>query len=72
MTIQIENNLDGYFRPEIRLVDDPFDITISENNVEIVCEWDHGWGGRGTESIDIPLDVLKDVIRQYEESLKTE
>lgn len=30
---------------------DTFEIEISEKEIEIVCDWGHGYGGRGTERL---------------------
>ncbi len=51
--------------PSIEIEDGAFCLEITEGNIEIACEWDHGWGGRGRESISIPLQTFCDLMDQY-------
>ena len=42
-----------------------FTITLKQSgNVEIECDWDYGYGGRGTEFMEIPLEKLKELINE--------
>jgi len=56
--------------PQITISDDHFDIEISNNEVEIICEWDYGHGGRGTERCYIPIEVLETALREYKEEVR--
>ncbi len=31
--------------------------------MEIECDWDYGYGGRGTERMEIPVEQLKELIK---------
>lgn len=56
--------------PSIEINDGAFNIEIIDGNVDVLCEWDHGWGGRGVESMSIPLKVFEQLIAQYNEAIK--
>lgn len=44
-----------------------FTIYFKQNSdVEIEFEWDHGYGGRGSESMSIPIELLKNIIKEIE------
>jgi hypothetical protein len=51
--------------PSIEISDKNFTIEIVSNNVDIICDWDYGWGGRGSESVSIPLDIIETIIKEY-------
>ena len=41
-----------------------FTITLKQGeNIEIECDWDYGYGGRGTERMEIPVEQLKELIK---------
>jgi len=68
--MKIEKNLDyePTFKNQITVEDKEFTITLEKEDVEIECSWDYGYGGRGTETMFIKLEVLKDLIKELEES----
>lgn len=42
-----------------------FQITLKQGeDIEIEFMWDYGYGGRGTERMTIPVQVLKDLISE--------
>ena len=42
-----------------------FTITLKQGeNIEIECDWDYGYGGRGTERMEIPIEQLKELIKE--------
>jgi len=42
-----------------------FTITLNQGgNIEIECDWDYGYGGRGTERTEIPIEQLKELIKE--------
>jgi len=44
-----------------------FTITLKQGeNMEIVCDWDYGYGGCGTERMEIPIEKLKELIKDLE------
>ena len=49
-----------------------FTIEISENKIEIVCDWNYGYDGRGTERIHIPTKVMKQLIEEIDGAKKNE
>lgn len=51
--------------PSIEINDGAFNVEITRGNVDILCEWDHGYGGRGSENCSIPLQILESLIEQY-------
>lgn len=61
MKIEKQLNRD---EPIITISEDTFEIEISEKEIEIVCDWDHGYGGRGTERLYIPTMVMKQLIEE--------
>jgi hypothetical protein len=57
------------FKDEIWITDkrkqEEFQITLKQGeDIEIEFVWDHGWGGRGTERMIIPVQLLKDLISE--------
>ena len=41
-----------------------FTMTLKQGeNIEIECDWDYGYGGRGTERMEIPVEQLKELIK---------
>lgn len=56
------------FGNEIDIEEDAFTITLSREAIEIVCDWDYGCGHRGTESFSMPINKLKDLIKELEAS----
>jgi len=56
--------------PQITISDDCFELEIFNNEVEIICEWDYGYGGRGTERCYIPIEVLETALREYREEIR--
>lgn len=51
--------------PSIEIDDGAFNIEITNGSVDILCEWDHGWGGRGSESVSIPTQTIVDVLSEF-------
>lgn len=51
--------------PSIEINDGAFNIEIIEGSVDILCEWDYGWRGRGSERVSIPLDLIEAIISEY-------
>lgn len=50
--------------PIVTISKDTFEIEISEKEIEIVCDWDRGYGGRGIERLYIPTRVMKQLIEE--------
>jgi hypothetical protein len=55
--MDIEEHLD-WTEPCIWVKHNTFDLDIREDEVEITCDWDYGWGGRGTERMFIDRKTL--------------
>ena len=70
--MKIEKHLDWApnFKNQIDISIDTFDITITNERIEIDCIWDYGCGGRGHEYMTIPLAELKLLIEELEQSEK--
>ena len=51
--------------PQIEVDDGAFNFEIVDNTVNILCEWDYGYNGRGSEHTSIPLHVFEEIIREY-------
>lgn len=71
MGLIIEKYLDWKpsFKNEIWITDDNFTITLKEGgDIEIMCNWDYGYGGRGTETMRLPVQMLKDLISELDAS----
>jgi len=56
------------FKNQIDIIDKTIEININRDEVEITCDWDYGWGGRGTERMYMPLAQLKALIKELEDS----
>jgi hypothetical protein len=42
-----------------------FTITLKEGeNIEICCDWDYGYGGRGSERMTISSKLLKELLKE--------
>jgi uncharacterized protein (DUF1786 family) len=61
--MKIEKHLD-WKDPRIYYEDKSFEIDISKNEIEITCCWDHGWSGRGSERIFIPIEIMEKLIKE--------
>lgn len=68
MNINKHLNWEPSFRNEINIEEKCFTITIKKDEVEIDCIWDYGYGGRGSESMCIPLAKFKELIAELEQS----
>lgn len=45
-----------------------FQITLKRNeDIEIEFTWNYGYGGRGTERMYIPIQLLKELISEIEQ-----
>lgn len=56
------------FKNQLDIIDKTIEINIDRDQVEITCDWDYGWGGRGTEHMSMPLAQLKALIKELEDS----
>jgi len=56
------------FNNEIDIEDGDFTISLNKKEVYIECSWDYGYGGRGIESVTIPLDKLEQLIEELKNS----
>ena len=61
--MKIEKHLD-WENPTIYYKEKAFELEISKDEIEITCQWDHGYGGRGTEIIRIPLTAIEGLINE--------
>jgi len=73
--LKIEKHLDWEpsFRNEIWITkndkDCEFMVTLkNDHDIEIEFSWDYGYGGRGSERMRIPLQTLKDLLKELEDS----
>jgi hypothetical protein len=64
--MKITKHLD-WKNPSIEIEDGSFEIEITNKNIDIMCSWDYGWAGRGSERVSIPLQLLRGLIDQYTE-----
>lgn len=55
-------------RPSIEIEEKSFNIEITGEVMEITCQWDHGWGGRGTESCTIPLQLIEGLLADFKKA----
>lgn len=51
----------------ILVEDGEFDIDIFKDEVEITCDWDHGYGGSGTERMTISREKLLELLARMDE-----
>jgi len=71
--LKIERQEWDSFPDEIHVIDDRgkegFELTLKEGepDLEIEFTWDYGYGGRGTERVYVPLDMLKSLIAEIEQ-----
>jgi hypothetical protein len=75
MALEVKKYLDWKpsFKNEIWITDkrkqDIFTITLKEGeDIEIEFNWDYGYGGRGTETMRLPVQMLKDLISELNAS----
>lgn len=68
--MKVEKHLDWFpsFKNQIDITTGKFEITLKNGDVEILCDWDYGYGGRGSEWTSIPLVELKALIKELEDS----
>ena len=71
MSLKIEKHTWKNLPKEIWIIDDRndeyFQITLKQGcDVEIEFAWDHGYGGRGTERVSIPVQQLKDLLNEID------
>lgn len=57
------------FKDETWIIDkrkqEEFQITLKQDeDIEIEFSWDYGYGGRGTERMTIPVELLKELIAE--------
>ena len=45
-----------------------YNSAMDEKDIEIDFTWDYGYGGRGSETMRLPVQLLKDLIKELEES----
>lgn len=71
--LKIERDKWNGFPGDIRVIDDrgkeSFELTFKsgEPDLEIEFTWDYGYGGRGTQRVYVPLDMLKSLIAEIEQ-----
>ena len=70
MKIEKHLNWAPSFKNQIDISTENFIIEITDEVVDITCQWDYGWGGRGSEYMSIPLFKLKELIAEVENSKK--
>lgn len=75
MAIEIEKHLDWKpnFKNEIwieyKTKSHNFSITLKEGeDIDIEFNWDYSHSGRGSERMSLPVQLLKDLIKELEES----
>jgi hypothetical protein len=56
------------FNNQIETEHKTFILTINKKEVEINCNWDYGWAGRGSETMVLGLEELKQLINEIENS----
>lgn len=65
--MKIQDNTDWEQNKCIWVEDGDFDIDIEKDEVEITCDWDHGYGGRGTERMTISREKLLELLAKMDE-----
>jgi hypothetical protein len=65
--MKIEDNTHWEQTPCIWVEEREFQIDIQKDEVEIVCDWDHGYGGRGTERMVISRQKLLELLSKMDE-----
>lgn len=50
--------------PEIYLEKKEFSVSITKEQIEITCEWDYGYDGRGKERVTVPTELIKSLIEK--------
>jgi hypothetical protein len=75
MALEVEKHLDWKpsFKNEIwitdKKVDDNFKITLREGeDIEIEFNWDYDYDNRGTQTMRLPVQMLKDLISELDAS----
>jgi hypothetical protein len=75
MALEVEKHLDWKpsFKNEIwitdKKIDDNFKITLREGeDIEIEFTWDYDYDNRGTQTMRLPVQMLKDLISELDAS----
>jgi hypothetical protein len=75
MALEVEKHLDWKpsFKNEIwitdKKMDDNFKITLREGeDIEIEFTWDYDYDNRGTQTMRLPVQMLKDLISELDAS----
>jgi hypothetical protein len=68
--MKIDRNLEWEpnFDNQIDIEEGDFTITLTKKEVEIECNWDYGYDGRGTERMSITLEQLENLIKELKSS----
>lgn len=73
MALKIERKIwQPNFPNEIWITDkresEEFQITLKQGseNIEINFDWNHGWDGRGSETTEIPIKLIKELLIELE------
>lgn len=68
--MKINRNLEWEpnFDNQIDIEEGDFTITLTKKEVEIKCNWDYGYGGRGTERMSMTLEQLENLIKELKSS----
>lgn len=56
------------FDNQINIEEGDFTITLTKKQIEIECNWDYGYGGRGIEVMSISLEQLENLIKELKDS----
>jgi len=75
MALEVEKHLDWKpsFKNQIwitdKKIDDNFKITLREGeDIEIEFTWDYDYDNRGTQTMRLPVQMLKDLISELDAS----
>ena len=65
--MKIEDNTNWEQNKCIWVEDGDFEINIEKDEVEIICDWDHGYGGSGTKRMYINRKQLIALLSKMDE-----
>lgn len=60
--MKIQDNTHWDTNPCIWIEEKCFEIDIQKDEVEITCQWDYGYGGRGIETMCISREKLIELL----------
>lgn len=64
MELVVEKNLTWGNQSSIDIMKNTITVSLTKTEVEVLCDFDYGYAGRGTERIYFSLELLEELIQQ--------